>query len=231
MPKADATELAPKKSAYRNPPAHTPSVLEGFWFLPRATQRFLRSAHFFGEAPSGGLGLSNAKIARLLFARRSKSRLLDPTGRRDTGVAYTGEYPIPRASSADSFSSAPRRREAEKPAGDYRENVGGDNCGALQLGRPRQLAGYDSDPEATMAPVLQNDSSQGLVERGTQLFHDNCASCHGIKGLGDGIGADGLFPRPANLSMTRVFRPPFEPRSVERSSGLRDAAMESSRDT
>ena len=131
MPKADATELAPKKSAYRNPPAHTPSVLEGFWFLSRATQRFLRSAHFFGEAPSGGLGLSNAKIARLLFARRSKSRLLGPSGRRDTGVAYTGEYPIPRASSADTFSSAPRRREAEKPAGDYRENVGGDNCGAL----------------------------------------------------------------------------------------------------
>ena len=75
------------------------------------------------------------------------------------------------------------------------------------LGRPRQLAGYDSDPEATMAPVLQNDSSQGLVERGTQLFHDNCASCHGIKGLGDGIGAHGLFPRPANLSMTEYSAP------------------------
>jgi len=46
---------------------HTSSVLEGFWFLPQADQRFFKSAHFFGEAPERRPWDINAKIARLLF--------------------------------------------------------------------------------------------------------------------------------------------------------------------
>jgi len=69
------------------------------------------------------------------------------------------------------------------------------------LGRPRQLAGYDSAPEPRAAPVVQIDAAPRLVERGAQLFRDNCAPCHGTSGQGDGIGADSLFPRPANLTM------------------------------
>ena len=79
--------------------------------------------------PSGGLGLQNAKIARLLLPG-APIPLFGPSGRRHTAVAYTGKYPIPSTSSNDSFS-APRRPESEKPAGDYRENAGGDYCGAL----------------------------------------------------------------------------------------------------
>jgi hypothetical protein len=62
MPKADATGLAPKKSADTNPPAQDPSVREGFGFhscpagisllLLRCTQSSPQpenQTHFFGE--------------------------------------------------------------------------------------------------------------------------------------------------------------------------------------
>jgi cytochrome c oxidase cbb3-type subunit I/II len=69
------------------------------------------------------------------------------------------------------------------------------------LGRPRQLAGYDSPPKPSNAPNLQEGTDPVLIERGARLFRENCASCHGISGHGDGAGAAGLFPRPANLTM------------------------------
>jgi len=69
------------------------------------------------------------------------------------------------------------------------------------LGRPRQLAGYDSPPKPSNAPNLQEGTDPVLIERGARLFRENCASCHGISGHGDGAGAAGLFPRPANLAM------------------------------
>jgi len=69
------------------------------------------------------------------------------------------------------------------------------------LGRPRQLAGYDSPPEPSRAPNLQEGADPALIDRGAGLFRENCASCHGISGRGDGDGAAGLFPRPANLTM------------------------------
>jgi cbb3-type cytochrome c oxidase subunit I/cbb3-type cytochrome c oxidase subunit II len=69
------------------------------------------------------------------------------------------------------------------------------------LGRPRQLAGYDSVPEPSRAPVLKISTDPAVIERGAGLFRENCASCHGTSGRGDGPGADGLFPRPANLTM------------------------------
>ena|SRR5437867_3496254 len=69
------------------------------------------------------------------------------------------------------------------------------------LGRPRQLAGYDSPPEPSRAPDLQEGTDPALIERGARLFRENCASCHGISGRGDGAGAARLLPRPMNLTM------------------------------
>jgi mono/diheme cytochrome c family protein len=95
------------------------------------------------------------------------------------------------------------------------------------LGRNRALAGPEgeararaacncSDDEKQLAfgsPILnaspfmtrrQGDypklNSSGDLNRGQQLYSSNCASCHGIRGEGDGPGAAGLHPRPANLS-------------------------------
>src|SRR5207247_4232786 len=68
------------------------------------------------------------------------------------------------------------------------------------LGRPRQLAGYDSPPQPSRAPNIQPGTDPALIEHGRRLFGENCASCHGISGHGDGAGVAGLFPRPANLT-------------------------------
>ena len=39
------------------------------------------------------------------------------------------------------------------------------------------------------------------VEHGAKVYAENCASCHGDTGLGDGPAARGLNPKPANLAM------------------------------
>jgi cytochrome c oxidase cbb3-type subunit II len=43
-------------------------------------------------------------------------------------------------------------------------------------------------------------STSADLARGRELYARNCASCHGVRGEGDGPGAPGLHPRPANLA-------------------------------
>ncbi len=38
------------------------------------------------------------------------------------------------------------------------------------------------------------------VANGTRLYQESCAVCHGVAGYGDGAGAQGLKPKPANLT-------------------------------
>ncbi len=38
-----------------------------------------------------------------------------------------------------------------------------------------------------------------LVAKGKASYEMNCATCHGDKGLGDGVAAAGLEPKPRNL--------------------------------
>ncbi|MEZ5287319.1 MAG: cbb3-type cytochrome c oxidase subunit II [Vicinamibacterales bacterium] len=47
------------------------------------------------------------------------------------------------------------------------------------------------------APVLPTN---GDLDRGRVLYGTYCATCHGISGEGDGPGASGLLPAPANLA-------------------------------
>jgi len=95
------------------------------------------------------------------------------------------------------------------------------------LGRNRALAGPEGEAHARAAcncsddekqfafgsPVLNASPSMarrqgeypklnesGDIIRGQRLYSSNCAGCHGIRGEGDGPGAAGLHPRPANLS-------------------------------
>ncbi|MBU0500380.1 MAG: cytochrome c [Gammaproteobacteria bacterium] len=42
--------------------------------------------------------------------------------------------------------------------------------------------------------------SAAAVAQGAQIFQAQCATCHGPKGLGDGLAGLRLSPRPANLS-------------------------------
>ncbi len=50
------------------------------------------------------------------------------------------------------------------------------------------------DPAKIMTP------SPELIARGKRLFHENCASCHGEDGRGDGPAATGLMPKPRNFT-------------------------------
>jgi mono/diheme cytochrome c family protein len=40
------------------------------------------------------------------------------------------------------------------------------------------------------------------IGRGAALYRDNCASCHGAKGAGDGEAGQELDPRPTNIAFT-----------------------------
>jgi cytochrome c oxidase cbb3-type subunit 2 len=96
------------------------------------------------------------------------------------------------------------------------------------LGRARELAGPEGEAHARAGCNCPNDEMaqmafhapalsanperarrQGAVPRlsavadparGQQLYAENCASCHGPRGQGDGPGARTLQPAPANLA-------------------------------
>jgi cbb3-type cytochrome c oxidase subunit II len=92
------------------------------------------------------------------------------------------------------------------------------------LGRARELAGPEGEARARAAshnmelmevasPVLNaspamtrrqgNHPQLGAVQdpgRGMDIYRRHCAGCHGMGGEGDGDGASGLEPRPANLA-------------------------------
>jgi len=42
-------------------------------------------------------------------------------------------------------------------------------------------------------------SNAGLVEKGKGIYGTNCAVCHGVAGLGDGVGGASLNPKPRNF--------------------------------
>jgi cytochrome c oxidase cbb3-type subunit 2 len=132
----------------------------------------------------------------------------------------------PRAVVADSvmpafpwlFDGAPDRpkREAQDLIG-YLETLGRNRALAGPEGEARARKACEcSDDEKRFAfgsPILNASPSMARREggypqlsvsadlnSGLRLYSRNCASCHGTRGEGDGPGAAGLHPRPANLS-------------------------------
>jgi len=113
MPKADATGLAPEKSADHNSPAHDSSVRESLAFLFGSSLLLL----------SGATQLQPVRRVKIkpISLVKSLSGGLGPKTRRppgkggravripifwlfccsDTARAYTGEYPIPLACSVN----------------------------------------------------------------------------------------------------------------------------------
>ncbi|HEV2200652.1 MAG TPA: cbb3-type cytochrome c oxidase subunit II [Bryobacteraceae bacterium] len=132
----------------------------------------------------------------------------------------------PRAVVADSvmpafsslFEGSPERpKQAARDLVSYLETLGRDRELAGPEGEAHARAGCDcaddemaqmafhsavlnANPRKTRrkgdaAPLLTGDDRRGL-----ELYARNCASCHGMKGRGDGLGAAGLHPPPTNLA-------------------------------
>ena len=94
------------------------------------------------------------------------------------------------------------------------------------LGRARELAGPEGEARAREACNCPDDEMmqmafhgpldahpararrvqdapafpRGDLARGRQLYAVHCATCHGVRGEGDGPGAAGLLPAPTNLA-------------------------------
>ncbi|GBF50803.1 lipoprotein [Leptospira ryugenii] len=57
--------------------------------------------------------------------------------------------------------------------------------------KPKEAA-----PTETAAPAVAQDPE---IAKGEEIFLQNCASCHGEKGAGDGAAAAALNPKPRNF--------------------------------
>lgn len=54
-------------------------------------------------------------------------------------------------------------------------------------------------PDAYRSLTNPLKASVETLTDGERLYQSSCASCHGVKGSGDGPAADALTPQPANL--------------------------------
>lgn len=77
-------------------------------------------------------------------------------------------------------------------------------------------------PVAAAAAVLAGGAARAaeppkktpdLIAKGKASYEMNCASCHGDKGLGDGVAAAALEPKPRNL-VTGPYRNGTKPGQV-----------------
>jgi cbb3-type cytochrome oxidase cytochrome c subunit len=74
------------------------------------------------------------------------------------------------------------------------------------LGRNRELAGPEAEVLNANTAITRRQGDHPNLgasqdrSRGLRLYTRNCASCHGPRGEGDGPGAAGLHPRPANFA-------------------------------
>jgi mono/diheme cytochrome c family protein len=78
------------------------------------------------------------------------------------------------------------------PGVDLKENVKAVTTGDSTVVDP--LAGFDASK--VTEPWKSDDK---MLAYGTKLYAQNCAMCHGEKGLGDGAAGAALNPKPRNL--------------------------------
>ena len=82
------------------------------------------------------------------------------------------------------------------PGGPGRGMVG-ENWGSMPRHHQFMMGGVP-EPYASMSDPLPNTSE--VIARGRTVFEENCASCHGPLGLGDGEAGRQLSPPPTNLA-------------------------------
>lgn len=95
---------------------------------------------------------------------------------------------------------------AEAPTSDdaHAHNAHASDAHAHGAGDTAAMAAAHNIPAEAAAvpnPVTYDTAS---IEAGAALFAQTCALCHGPEGAGDGPGAVGLDPKPANLTDAHV---------------------------
>ncbi len=77
----------------------------------------------------------------------------------------------------------------------------GQGGGGHQGNRVRhRVVRHQGIPEAYMDKKNPLVADAATIKLGKQLYADNCASCHGAKGVGDGEAGRELSPPPANIA-------------------------------
>ncbi len=90
---------------------------------------------------------------------------------------------------------------------------------AINCACPEDVQKLETEPTATDASAskprrsrsalsieLPTDPTQLATDarRGQKIFAQNCATCHGASGAGDGVAAATLLPRPADLTASKI---------------------------
>lgn len=77
--------------------------------------------------------------------------------------------------------------------------------------KPAEAAMEEAKPEATPEPTPEAkpeavaDAGAGANEEGKKLFSTYCVSCHGEKGMGDGVAGAALNPKPASFAKAEFW--------------------------
>jgi len=95
------------------------------------------------------------------------------------------------------IDSLGRARELAGPEGEARARAASHNMELMNVASPVLNASPAKTRRQGDHPALQVVQDPA---RGMEIYRRRCAGCHGIRGEGDGGGASGLEPRPANLA-------------------------------
>ena len=76
---------------------------------------------------------------------------------------------------------------------------------AAGLGSGAAVTAAPPSAPVTTAPTYTPDPAPIALSEGADLFAQNCVTCHGATGAGDGPAAPGLNPKPRQLSSKDVM--------------------------
>jgi cbb3-type cytochrome c oxidase subunit III len=95
------------------------------------------------------------------------------------------------------IESLGRARELAGPEGEARVRTASHNMELMDVASPVLNASPAKARRQGNHPQLGEVQDPG---RGMEIYRRHCAACHGSRGEGDGGGASGLEPQPANLA-------------------------------
>ena len=106
------------------------------------------------------------------------------------------------------FFSEARRSAGQLPAGaraDVEPRIAAVQLALSNRVGPDSLASFARDMEARLTRLLgvsldERPAREPSLEAGAGLYRQNCASCHGVSGRGDGPAVANITPPPANFT-------------------------------